>query len=317
MPSTPTPDLVRLYLQDIGRVPLLTGSQEIALARLVQQMVAIEQRKTELTQELHRQPTTSELSVDTGKTEAEIAQIFRQGQQAKQKMVTANLRLVVSIAKKYQNRNMELLDLIQEGSLGLQRGIEKFDPNRGYKLSTYAYWWVTQAITRAIAEQSRNIRLPVHVTERLNQIKKAQREIFQTLGRLPSVVEIAENLNLQANQIREALTASGQTLSLNLCVGENQDTELGELLHDESVSPDEDITQECLRQDMINMLSLLTPIQREVVILRFGLEDGQPLNLRQVGEQLNLSRERIRQIEVKAMAILRRHQENIQDYFAS
>lgn len=317
MPSTPTPDLVRLYLQDIGRVPLLTGSQEIALARLVQQMVAIEQRKTELTQELHRQPTTSELSADTGKTEAEIAQIFRQGQRAKQKMVTANLRLVVSIAKKYQNRNMELLDLIQEGSLGLQRGIEKFDPNRGYKLSTYAYWWVTQAITRAIAEQSRTIRLPVHFTERLNKIKKVQRELFQTLGRLPSVVEIAENLNLQPNQIREALTASGQTLSLELRVGENQDTELGELLHDESVSLDEDITQECLRQDMINMLSLLTPIQREVVILRFGLEDGQPLNLRQVGEQLNLSRERIRQIEVKAMNILRRHQDSIQDYLAS
>ncbi|WP_320073271.1 sigma-70 domain-containing protein, partial [Nostoc sp. MG11] len=144
-----------------------------------------------------------------------------------------------------------------------------------------------------------------------------QREVFQTLGRLPSVVEIAENLNLQPNQIREALTASGQTLSLELRVGENQDTELGELLHDESVSLDEDITQECLRQDMINMLSLLTPIQREVVILRFGLEDGQPLNLRQVGEQLNLSRERIRQIEVKAMAILRRHQDSIQDYLAS
>ncbi|WP_193200795.1 RpoD/SigA family RNA polymerase sigma factor [Nostoc sp. MG11] len=315
--STPTPDLVRLYLQDIGRVPLLTGSQEIAYARQVQQMVAIEQRKTELTQELHRQPTTSELAADTGKTEAEIAQILRQGQRAKQKMVTANLRLVVSIAKKYQNRNMELLDLVQEGSLGLQRGIEKFDPNRGYKLSTYAYWWVTQAITRAIAEQSRTIRLPVHFTERLNKIKKVQREVFQTLGRLPSVVEIAENLNLQPNQIREALTASGQTLSLELRVGENQDTELGELLHDESVSLDEDITLECLRQDMINMLSSLTPIQREVVILRFGLENGQQLNLRQIGEQLNLSRERIRQIEVKAMAILRRHQDNIQDYLAS
>ncbi|MBW4690024.1 MAG: RpoD/SigA family RNA polymerase sigma factor [Komarekiella atlantica HA4396-MV6] len=315
--STPTPDLVRLYLQDIGRVPLLTGSQEIVLARLVQQMVAIEQRKIELTQELSRQPTDSELAATLGKTEAEIAQILRQGQRAKQKMVTANLRLVVSIAKKYQNRNMELLDLIQEGSLGLQRGIEKFDPNRGYKLSTYAYWWVTQAITRAIAEQSRTIRLPVHLTERLNKIKKVQREMFQTLGRLPSVGEIAENLNLQPNQIREALTASGQTLSLELRVGENQDTELGELLHDESVSLDEDITLECLRQDMINMLSSLTPIQRKVVILRFGLENGQQLNLRQIGEQLNLSRERIRQIEVKAMAILRRHQNNIQDYFAS
>ncbi|WP_193201052.1 sigma-70 family RNA polymerase sigma factor, partial [Nostoc sp. MG11] len=138
--STSTSDLIRLYLQDIGRVPLLTGSQEIAYARQVQQMVAIEQRKTELTQELNRQPTTSELAADTGKTEAEVNSILRQGQRAKQKMVRANLRLVVSIAKKYQNRNMEFLDLVQEGSLGLQRGIEKFDPNRGYKLSTYAYW---------------------------------------------------------------------------------------------------------------------------------------------------------------------------------
>ncbi|MBD6620799.1 RpoD/SigA family RNA polymerase sigma factor [Komarekiella sp. 'clone 1'] len=314
---TPTSDLVRLYLKDIGRIPLLTGSQEIAYARQVQQMMVIEQRRQVISQELNRQPTNSELAASLDKTEAELTQTLKLGQRAKQKMVTANLRLVVSIAKKYQNRNMELLDLIQEGSLGLQRGIEKFDPNRGYKLSTYAHWWIQQAITRAIAEQSRTIRLPVHVTERLNKIKKAQRELFQTLGRLPHVGEIAEKLNLQLNQIREALTASGQTLSLELRVGENQDTELGELLHDESVSLDEDITLECLRQDMINMLSSLTPIQRQVVILRFGLEDGQPLNLRQVGEQLNLSRERIRQIEVKAMTILRCHQDNIQDYFAS
>ncbi|MBD6620996.1 RpoD/SigA family RNA polymerase sigma factor [Komarekiella sp. 'clone 1'] len=314
---TPTSDLVRSYLQDIGRYPLLTPPQEIALARQVQLMLKLEQERVNLTQQLNREPTNSELAASLEKTEAEVTQILNLGQRAKQKMVTANLRLVVAIAKKYQNRNMELLDLIQEGSLGLQRGIEKFDPNRGYKLSTYAYWWIQQAITRAIAEQSRTIRVPVHVTERLNRIKKTQRELFQTLGRLPNVVEIAENLNLQPNQIREALTASRQTLSLELRVGENQDTELGELLHDESVSLDEDITLECLRQDMINMLSSLTPIQREVIILRFGLENGQQLNLRQVGEQLNLSRERIRQIEVKAMTILRRHQDNIQDYFAS
>ncbi len=152
--------MVRLYLQDIGRFPLLTGSQEIAYARLVQQ---IEQRKAELTQKLEREPTISELATDIQKTEAEIVQILNQGQRAKHYVVTANLRLVVSVAKKYQNRNMELLDLIQEGALGLQRGVEKFDPNRGYKLSTYVYWWITQAITRAIAEQSRTIRLPIHV----------------------------------------------------------------------------------------------------------------------------------------------------------
>jgi RNA polymerase nonessential primary-like sigma factor len=314
---TPTSDLVRLYLQDIGRFPLLTGSQEIAYARQVQQMMVIEQRRQAIAQELHRQPTTSELAADTQKTEAEIAQIFSQGQRAKQKMVTANLRLVVSVAKKYQNRNMELLDLIQEGALGLQRGVEKFDPNRGYKLSTYAYWWITQAITRAIAEQSRVIRLPIHVNEKLNKIKKVQRELLQTLGRFPNTKEIAEALDLQPESIWQALSASCQTLSLERRVGEEQDTELGELLQDENISLDEDIAQECLRQDMSKLLESLTPIQREVLTLRFGLGSDQELNLGQIGKQLNLSRERIRQIQTKAISILRSKQDNIKDYLIS
>jgi RNA polymerase nonessential primary-like sigma factor len=314
---TPTSDLVRLYLQDIGRFPLLTGSQEIAYARQVQQMMVIEQRRQAIAQELHRQPTTSELAADTQKTEAEIAQIFSQGQRAKQKMVTANLRLVVSVAKKYQNRNMELLDLIQEGALGLQRGVEKFDPNRGYKLSTYAYWWITQAITRAIAEQSRVIRLPIHVNEKLNKIKKVQRELLQTLGRFPNTKEIAEALDLQPESIWQALSASHQTLSLERRVGEEQDTELGELLQDENISLDEDIAQECLRQDMSKLLESLTPIQREVLTLRFGLGSDQELNLGQIGKQLNLSRERIRQIQTKAISILRSKQDNIKDYLIS
>lgn len=314
---TPTSDIVRLYLQDMGRFPLLTGSQEIAYARLVQQMVAIEQRKAELVQKLNREPTTSELATDLQKTEAEVTQILQQGQRAKQKMVTANLRLVVSVAKKYQNRNMELLDLIQEGALGLQRGVEKFDPNRGYKLSTYAYWWITQAITRAIAEQSRTIRLPIHVNEKLNKIKKVQRELTQKVGRTVTVVEIAEALDLQPESIREALSASRQTLSLEKRVGEEQDTELGELLEDENVSLDEHIAQECLRQDMTTMLKELTPIQREVLILRFGIGSNQELSLGQIGQQLNLSRERIRQIQTKAISILRRQQDKIKDYLIS
>ncbi len=311
---TPTSDLVRLYLQDIGRFPLLSGSQEITYARQVQQMMAVQQRKAELAQELHRQPTDSELAADTGKTETELTQILKLGQRAKQKMVTANLRLVVSIAKKYQNRNMELLDLIQEGALGLQRGIEKFDPNRGYKLSTYAYWWITQSITRAIAEQSRTIRIPIHINEKLNKIKKAQRELTQKLARLPSVTEIAEALDLQPNRIREYLTNSRRPVSLDLKVGDNRDTELIDILHDESSLSDERITLECLRQDMTNLLESLTPIQREVLTLRFGLGSNQELNLGQIGKQLNLSRERVRQIQNKAIGILSRQQHAVKDY---
>lgn len=306
--------MVRVYLQEIGQFPLLTPDQEIAYGRQVQQMIAIEQHKDTLSQQLNREPTLSELAVDVDKSETELNQILNLGQRAKQKMVTANLRLVVSIAKKYQRRNLEFLDLIQEGAIGLQRGVEKFDPNRGYKLSTYAYWWISQAITRAIAEKSRTVRLPIHITEKLNQIKKVQRELFQTLGRLPTIIEIAEALNLQPNQIREYLSASKQPFSLDLKVGDNQDTELKELLADEGISPNEQLTQQLLRQDMDNLLASLKPMQREVLILRFGLKDDQQLSLAQIGQQLNLSRERVRQIQQQAINVLRRQQPSIGQY---
>ncbi|MDZ7959163.1 MAG: RpoD/SigA family RNA polymerase sigma factor [Aulosira sp. DedQUE10] len=315
--SSPSSDMVRVYLQEIGQFPLLTADQEIAYGRLVQQMIAIEQHKDTLSQQLNREPTLSELAVDVDKSEAEVNQILQRGQQAKQKMVTANLRLVVSIAKKYQRRNLEFLDLIQEGAIGLQRGVEKFDPNRGYKLSTYAYWWISQAITRAIAEKSRTVRLPIHITEKLNQIKKVQRELFQTLGRLPTIAEIATALNLQPNQIREYLSASKQPFSLDLKVGDNQDTELNELLADEGISPHEQLTQQLLRQDMDNLLASLKPMQREVLILRFGLKDDQQLSLAQIGQKLNVSRERVRQIQQQAINILRRQQPSIGQYLSS
>ncbi len=309
--------MVRLYLQEIGQFPLLTPDQEIAYGRLVQQMMTIEQHKDTLSQQLNREPTLSELAADVDRTETEVTQILQQGKRAKQKMVTANLRLVVSIAKKYQRRNLEFLDLIQEGAIGLQRGVEKFDPNRGYKLSTYAYWWISQAITRAIAEKSRTVRLPVHITEKLNQIKKVQRELFQTLGRLPTITEIAEALNLQPNQIREYLSISKQPFSLDLKVGDNQDTELNELLADEGISPNEQLTQQLLRQDMNNLLALLKPVQREVLILRFGLENDQQLSLAQIGQKLNVSRERVRQIQQQAINVLRRQRPDIGQYLSS
>ncbi|MBR8835100.1 MAG: RpoD/SigA family RNA polymerase sigma factor [Stigonema ocellatum SAG 48.90 = DSM 106950] len=315
--SSLSSDMVRVYLQEIGQFPLLTSDQEITYGRQVQQMIAIEQHSSDLSQQLHREPTLTELAAFANKSETEVTQILHQGQRAKQKMVTANLRLVVSIAKKYQRRNLELLDLIQEGAIGLQRGVEKFDPNRGYKLSTYVYWWISQAITRAIAEKSRTVRLPIHITEKLNQIKKAQRELFQTLGRRPTVTEIAETLNLQPSQIREYLSAASGTVSLDLKVGDNQDTELSELLSDEGTSPNEHITQELLRQDLNNLLASLKPMQREVLILRFGLLDNQERSLAQIGERLNVSRERVRQIQQQAMNVVRRQQPSIGQYLFS
>ncbi|MHC5748487.1 MAG: RpoD/SigA family RNA polymerase sigma factor [Nostoc sp.] len=309
--------MVRIYLQEIGRYPMLTADQEIAYGRQVQQIMAIEQRKNELTQQLDREPTMVELAVDVDKSELEIAQIQNLGQRAKQKMVTANLRLVVSIAKKYQKRNLEFLDLLQEGAIGLQRGVEKFDPNRGYKLSTYVYWWITQSITRAIAEKSRTVRLPIHITEQLNKIKKVQRELFQTLGRPASVVEIAETLDLQPSQIRDFLSSSKQPISLDVKIGDNQDTELSQLLPDEGISPDEHITKELLRQDINSLLESLKPTQREVLILRFGLENDQELTLAQIGEKLNVSRERVRQIQQQAITVLRRQKTEIQQYLVS
>ncbi len=309
--------MVRIYLQEIGRYPMLTADQEIAYGRQVQQIMAIEQRKNELTQQLDREPTMVELAVDVDKNELEIVQIQKLGQRAKQKMVTANLRLVVSIAKKYTNRNLEFLDLLQEGAIGLQRGVEKFDPNRGYKLSTYVYWWITQSITRAIAEKSRTVRLPIHITEQLNKIKKVQRELFQTLGRPASVVEIAETLDLQPSQIRDFLSSSKQPISLDVKIGDNQDTELSQLLPDEGISPDEHITKELLRQDINSLLESLKPTQREVLILRFGLENDQELTLAQIGEKLNVSRERVRQIQQQAITVLRHQKTEIKEYLVS
>ncbi|QLE53875.1 RpoD/SigA family RNA polymerase sigma factor (plasmid) [Nostoc sp. C057] len=312
--SSLSSDMVRIYLQEIGQYPLLKPEEEIAYARLVQEMIVIEQSKNELTQQLDREPTMTELANAVEKTEAQVRAALHLGQKAKEKMVTANLRLVVSVAKKYQNRNLEFLDLIQEGAIGLQRGIEKFDPNRGYKLSTYAYWWIRQEITRAIAEQSRTIRLPVHLTEILTKIKKVQRESFQKLGRHATAEEIASALNISTDKLREYLTASRTAISLNKQVGDEKETELGEILASDAASPEKLLSQELLSQDVAKFLEPLTPIQRQVLTLNFGLENDQHFNLAQIGQQLNLSRERIRQIQVKAISILRHRQSDMQEY---
>jgi RNA polymerase nonessential primary-like sigma factor len=312
-----TGDLVRTYLHEIGRVPLLTHEQEISYGKQVQQMMLLQGVKQSLEQSLNRSPTLGEWAIESTLSEAELDRLLRQGHRAKQKMIEANLRLVVAIAKKYQKRNLEFLDLIQEGSLGLERGVEKFDPTRGYKFSTYAYWWIRQAITRAIAQQARSIRLPIHITEKLNKIKKTQRELSQKLGRSATSGEIAIALELEPAQIRDYLNIARQPISLDVRVGDRQDTELSELLEDGGISPEKYTVQESLRQELQATLSELTAQQRDVISLRFGLEGGTELSLAKVGELLNLSRERVRQLEHQALSHFRRRHSSFRDYVAS
>ena len=361
--SRTTTDLVRLYLQEIGRVPLLERDEEVSEAQKVQRHIAIiEQREKaaedetdpimqefvavtnahdRLVTQLSHRPSIKRWAKEVKKEIPELKEILakgkerwselsgysikeldriqREGIRAKEHMIKANLRLVVSVAKKYQNRGLELLDLIQEGTLGLERAVEKFDPTKGYRFSTYAYWWIRQGITRAIATQSRTIRLPVHITEKLNKIKKAQRKISQEKGRTPRIEDLAQELDMSASQIREVLLRVPRSVSLEIKVGKEKDTELGDLLETESASPEETLVRESLQKDLHFLMSELTSREREVIQMRFGFGGEKPFSLAEIGRCLELSRERVRQIEAKALQKLRqpRRRNMVRDYLES
>jgi RNA polymerase nonessential primary-like sigma factor len=369
-PSSPKPssgsrrgstDLVRLYLQDIGRVDLLSHEEELTLARQVQRrerllserqrlaatapeladLMALEDDRQRLASQLGHWPAVQQWAehlgcavpelrerlrqsheawaARSGLSVAELKQALHHGRRARDRMIQANLRLVVAVAKKYQQRGMELLDLVQEGTLGLERAVEKYDPTRGFRFSTYAYWWIRQGITRAIATQSRTIRLPVHVTEKLNRIKKAQRQIATEHGRLASVSDLARELGLSEEVVRLTLMRVPRSVSLDTRVGREQDTQLGDLLEDSHATPEQELTREALHDDLEALLEELTSREAAVIRLRYGLEDDTPQTLSQIGEDLHLSRERVRQIESRALLKLRQPQRRcrVQDYMRS
>ena len=288
-------DPVRMYLKEIGKVPLLAPDEEIELA---QKMSAGNLAKEQL-----EEAEEGSLSPEE---QAELKKLAKAGDAAKQKLAEANLRLVVSIAKRYVGRGMLFLDLIQEGNLGLIKAVEKFDYTKGYKFSTYATWWIRQAITRAIADQARTIRIPVHMVETINKVIRVSRQLLQELGHDPTPEEIAEEMSMPVERVREILKIAQEPVSLETPIGEEEDSHLGDFIEDDTASePSEAASFTLLKEQLVDVLSTLTPREEKVLKLRFGIEDGRTRTLEEVGKEFKVTRERIRQIEAKALRKLR------------
>ncbi|MBL7501002.1 RNA polymerase sigma factor [Frankia sp. CNm7] len=289
-----TADLVRMYLREIGRVPLLNAAQEVELSKRVEAGLFAE----------HKLETGEDLDPNLLR---DLKLLVRDGEAAKQQLVSANLRLVVSVAKKYSGRGMTLLDLVQEGNLGLIRAVEKFDYAKGYKFSTYATWWIRQAIGRALADQARTIRIPVHVVEQINKITRLQRQLVSTLGREPTDEELALELDMPLEQVVELRRYAQDTVSLESAVGDDGDSVLGDFIEDaDATSPADAASYGAMQDEIDNVLGNLSPREREVMRLRFGLADGKQHTLAEVGNRLGLTRERIRQIERDTLRELRK-----------
>lgn len=303
-------DPVGALFKEMARYPLLTASEEVELARRIRELVALEELEKGLKQELGRVPTKAELAEAMGLSETQLQSLRHQCQSAKRKMISSNLRLVVSIAKRYLNRGVPFLDLIQEGALGLNRATEKFDPEKGYKFSTYAYWWIRQGITRTIANQGRTIRLPVHIVEQLNKLKRVYRDLRRSLQRNPTEAELAKDMEVTSEQLRYLQQVRRQSLSLNHRIGSEETSELLDVLEDHSTqSPESQMNEMMMRQDILEVLdNILTEREKEIVAMRYGLVTGEPYTLEEVSTLFNLSRERVRQIQNKAMRKLRRPQ---------
>ncbi len=290
-------DPVRMYLKEIGKVDLLTPEREVELAQVMDAGNAAKEQLEELTAGEEEVPE---------EVKAELDKAIRAGERAKQQLAEANLRLVVSIAKRYVGRGMLFLDLIQEGNLGLIKAVEKFDYTKGYKFSTYATWWIRQAITRAIADQARTIRIPVHMVETINKVIRVNRQLLQELGHDPTPEETAAEMNMPVDKVREILKIAQEPVSMETPIGEEEDSHLGDFIEDESASePSEVASFTLLKEQLVEVLSTLTPREEKVLKLRFGIEDGRTRTLEEVGREFNVTRERIRQIEAKALRKLR------------